>query len=160
MTRNEALARVDELKGYLGDEDALLHYKNEINTLSLAVLGKPIKRCNCRNRIGDALIEIYRKLKSNEKMSIEITTKMRRGFLIHWKNQMYSCFNITDEVAREYLEKYPQNAHYFEVLPPKAEDKAEDVVISAENAAHAQENTEVTNNTPKRRKSRRTAKNA
>lgn len=159
MTRQQALDRVNELKGHL-DSDALFDFKDEIDALSLAVLGHKVKRCNCRNRYADALIAIYKKLKSNEPMKSEITTRMRRGFLIHWKNQMYSCHNITDEVAREYLEKYPQNAHYFEVLPPKAEDKAEDAVISAENAADAQENTEVTNNTPKRRKSRKTAKNA
>lgn len=163
MTRQEALDRVNELKGYLGDEDALLRFQGEINALSLAVLGKAVKKCNCRNRLGDALIEIYRKLKSNEKMRIEITTKMRRGFLIHWDGKVYSCFNITDEVAREYLAKFPQNKHYFEVLPPKAEDKAEDkaenAVNSAENAPQSQENAEVIVDTPKKKKARKTAKN-
>jgi hypothetical protein len=158
MTRTEALDRVNELKGHL-DSDALFDFKDEIDALSLAVLGHKVKRCNCRNRYTDALITIYKKLKNNEPMKSEITTRMRRGFLITWKGKHYTCHNITDEVAREYLAEFPQNAKMFDVLPP-AVDEPQEAAIPAENAADAQENTEVTNNTPKRRKSRKTAKNA
>jgi hypothetical protein len=62
-------------------------------------------------------------------------------------------------VAREYLAEFPQNAKMFEVLPPAVEEPQE-AAIPAENAADAQENTETINNTPKRKKSRKTAKNA
>lgn len=94
-------------------------------------------------------------------MAIEITTRMRRGILIHWQGKHYTSLNITDEVARDYLAKFPQNKHYFEVLPPaKTEDKTKDVVISTENAPQSQENAEVIVDKPKRRKSRKTAKNA
>ena len=158
MTRTEALDRVNELKGHL-DSDALFDFKDEIDALSLAVLGHKVKRCNCRNRYTDALITIYKKLKNNEPMKSEITTRMRRGFLITWKGKHYTCHNITDEVAREYLAEFPQNAKMFEVLPP-AVDEPQEAAIPAENAADAQENTETINNTPKRKKSRKTAKNA
>ena len=159
MTRTEALDRVNELKGHLDNDDALFDYKDEIDALSLAVLGHKVKRCNCRNRYTDALITIYKKLKNNEPMKSEITTRMRRGFLITWKGKHYTCHNITDEVAREYLAEFPQNAKMFEVLPPAVEEPQE-AAIPAENAADAQENTVTTNNTPKRKKSRKTAKNA
>jgi hypothetical protein len=159
MTRTEALDRVNELKGHLDNDDALFDYKDEIDALSLAVLGHKVKRCNCRNRYTDALITIYKKLKNNEPMKSEITTRMRRGFLITWKGKHYTCHNITDEVAREYLAEFPQNAKMFEVLPPAVEEPQE-AAIPAENAADAQENTETINNTPKRKKSRKTAKNA
>ena len=159
MTRQQALDRVNTLKGHL-DSDALFNYKDEIDALSLAVLGHKVKRCNCRNRYADALIAIYKKLKSNEPMKSEITTRMRRGFLITWKGKHYTCHNITDEVAREYLAEFPQNAKMFDVLPPVVEEPQEDAVISAENAPQAQENTETKTNTHKRRKSRKTAKNA
>lgn len=158
MTRTEALDRVNELKGHL-DSDALFDFKDEIDALSLAVLGHKVKRCNCRDRYKDALITIYKKLKSNEPMKSEITTRMRRGFLVTWKGKHYTCHNITDEVAREYLAEFPQNAKMFEVLPPEVEEPQE-TAIPAENAADAQENTETINNTPKRKKSRKTAKNA
>lgn len=159
MTRQQALDRVNELKGHL-DSDALFDFKDEIDALSLAVLGYKVKRCNCRDRYADALITIYKKLKNNEPMKSEITTRMRRGFLITWKGKHYTCHNITDEVAREYLAEFPQNAKMFEVLPPAVEEPQEEAAIPAENAADAQENSETINNTPKRKKSRKTAKNA
>lgn len=160
MTRTEALDRVNELKGHLENDDALFDYKDEIDALSLAVLGHKVKRCNCRNRYADALIAIYKKLKNNEPMKSEITTRMRRGFLITWQGKHYTCHNITDEVAREYLAEFPQNAKMFEVLPPVVEEPQEEAAIPAENAPQSQENTETINNTPKRKKSRKTAKNA
>lgn len=160
MTRTEALDRVNELKGHLENDDALFDFKDEIDALSLAVLGHKVKRCNCRDRYKDALITIYKKLKNNEPMKSEITTRMRRGFLITWKGKHYTCHNITDEVAREYLAEFPQNEKIFDVLPPAVDEPQEEAAIPAENAADAQENTETINNTPKRKKSRKTAKNA
>lgn len=159
MTRTEALDRVNELKGHL-DSDALFDFRDDINALSLAVLGHKVKRCNCRNRYADALITIYKKLKNNEPMKSEITTRMRRGFLIRWKGKHYTCHNITDEVAREYLAEFPQSAKMFEVLPPAVDEPQEKAAISADNSADAQETDETITNTPKRRKSRKTAKNA
>lgn len=163
MTREQALDRVNDLKGYLTDVDALSNFKEQINELSLEVLGYGVRDCNCRNRYGDTLIKIYNHLKKELPMANEISCRLKRGVLIHFHGDMYTILNLTDDVARAYLAEFPQNAHFFdklpEELPTKDAEKAEDVVISAENAPQSQENAEVIVDTPKKKKSRKTAKN-
>lgn len=121
MTRDEALRRVDELKGQLGHPIALLTYAEEIERLSMAVLGHGVRRCNCRDRFADALIEIYNYLKTHEEMRSEIKCRLRRGLLLRHDGEFYTSMTITDEVARAYLAEHPENASWFEVLPSPVE---------------------------------------
>lgn len=50
--------------------------------------------------------------------------KLKRGVVIQpvGTNQAYTRDNLTDEVAREYLDKYPHKANLFDVIP---EEQAE-----------------------------------
>ena len=159
MTHAEALSRANELKGHLGNADALSNYKDEINALSVAVLGKAVRQCNCKDRYADALIEIITYLNKHDKLMSNYKSRLKRGILIHYGGEMYTCLNMTDEVAVAYLSEYPNNAHYFEVLPDmtekKEESNAEEV---AEPAAESAEDAEVDNVAPTAKKTRKTAK--
>lgn len=139
MTRDEALQRLDELKGQLGHPIALLTYAEEIERLSMAVLGHGVRRCNCRDRYADALIEIYNYLKTHEEMRSEIKCRLRRGLLLRHDGEFYTSMTITDEVARAYLAEHPENASWFEVLPSPAdeptEEQAEEPTEAANDAA-------------------------
>ena len=159
MTHAEALSRANELKGHLGNADALSNYKDEINALSVAVLGKAVRKCNCKDRYADALIEIITYLNKHDKLMSNYKSRLKRGILIHHKGEMYTCLNMTDEVAVAYLSEYPNNAHYFEVLPDmtekEEENNAEEV---AEPAAESAEPAVVDNAAPTEKKARKTAK--
>lgn len=159
MTHAEALQRANVLKGHLNNADALSDYKDEINALSVAVLGKAVRKCNCKDRYADALIEVITYLNKHDKIMSEYKAKLKRGILIHYGGEMYTCLNITDDVAVAYLTDFPQNAHFFEVLPDmdekKEEKNAEEV---AEPAAESAEDAEVDNVAPTAKKTRKTAK--
>lgn len=158
MTHGEALQRANVLKGHLNNADALSAYKDEINALSVAVLGKAVRQCNCKDRYADALIEIITYLNKNTKLMSEYKAKLKRGILIHYNGEMYTCLNITDEVAKAYLKQYPQNAHYFATLPDMTENETDDVKESAEPAAEAHETAVVDNDAPAEKKTRKAAK--
>ena len=166
MTHAEALQRANVLKGHLNNADVLSDYKDEINALSVAVLGKAVRKCNCKDRYADALIEVITYLNKHDKIMSEYKAKLKRGILIHYDGEMYTCLNITDDVAVAYLTDFPQNAHYFEVLPDmtekkeenNAEEVAEPAAESAEDAAESAEDAEVDNVAPTAKKARKTAK--
>lgn len=125
MTRDEALQRVDDLKGFLPNEEALFEFKGEIEELYSIVIGEELAPCNCRNRLCDALITIYSYLKNHDKMRTEIKSRLKRGVLIHYNGEMYTNANLTDEVAIAYVRDFPQNEKFFEAVAeaPAEEEK-------------------------------------
>lgn len=90
-------------------------------------LGKSLPRCNCHNKYHDAVIElsIYAKKRQNMQDPKYI---MRRGVVIHFKDEVYSRANITDDIARAYLAAFPAAAKKFESIPevePEVETEVE-----------------------------------
>ena len=148
MTRETALHRVAELLGLSDNGAALIAYQDEISALSVAVLGKSVRRCNCKDRYQDALIEIYRHLKNNNKMKSEIKARLRRGIVLTINGKHYTSLNITDEVARAYLKEYPHQKKWFEVLPP-AEEKPEVDMVTEANEEKYETAAEAVKNEPK-----------
>ena len=75
----------------------------------------------------DALIEIYHTLKRNRKMAEKCNYRLRAGYLINSPTfrggAIYSNDNLTDEVAEEFLNAFPERVDMFQQLP-KAEEKA------------------------------------
>lgn len=53
--------------------------------------------------------------------------KLKRGVVIQLPDttDVYTHVNITDEVAKAYLAKFPQKATLFEVTPEESEDEAD-----------------------------------
>lgn len=106
---------------YAGKDDAAfsLEDKQEIERIYEETFGRPIRVCTCKNRVADALIELFQKVKS---MASRYTLK--RGALICIGTDYYSSVNLTDEVAEKYLAMHPEDVVKFERVPaPKAPAK-------------------------------------
>lgn len=123
MTDKEALAELNDLRG-LADTGSLADSKERVEKLYFAVLGKHLRRCRCRNILQDALLEIYTKLRKNDKKTMDpnkAKARLVNGVVLFWKGNHYTNANITDEVAREFLGTYPQRKDWFAVNPEPQE---------------------------------------
>ena len=133
MTLSEAQKHLSELMGNgLPSADSALSVaqKEVIASMYLEFTGKAIRKCNCRNKYTDALLEInylLRQMKSNNVMDNRYILK--RGVVFHHKGQTYSRLNLTDDVAKAFLHDYPDAKWMFEVIP---EDKS--VVVGQSSA--------------------------
>lgn len=134
MTYSEAEAELTILRGLAEGGGDLALVNERIARLYSAVCHKTIRRCNCNNKYRDALYEIYYTLKSYENNMEEFNTTARlvNGVVLFVDGKHYSNSNLTDEVARTFLARFPQRKNWFSVLPAEApekqgEPKAEDV---------------------------------
>lgn len=94
----------------------------------LAVMGRPLGPSNCSQRHYDAVFEIERRLrdmKANPEMKIT-TAVLKNGVVIRdfATGGAYTNANLTDEVAIEYLKRFPSQANLFAVLPKVQAKKA------------------------------------
>ena len=141
MTVEQAQSLCDELRGRFDSPFSTLD-KQTIERLYSEVLGKRFKPTTCQQCYHDGLIEIYLYLKQNNKMADKKNYILRAGAIIHCpdfhKGKAFNNNNITDEIAAEYLEKYPNKAVLFAQIPSKP--------------------VEVVNTTPKKRKPRKSKK--
>ena len=129
MTREEAINLFNELSGVVGQTPIPEAVKQDVRRLYRYVTGEPLKQCNCPDLYSDAIIVIRLKLKtmSEKKQSY----KLKRGVVIQpaGTNQAYTRDNLTDEVAREYLKKFPNKANLFDAIPeeqPEVEEQPEE----------------------------------
>lgn len=127
MDAREAIEAVVRLKECLKKGTFSAEQKNEITLLYREVLGKEIKVCNCKDRYSDALIEVYLYLKRNDTMKTACRYRLKSGVVIQvfGKSGVYTNDNLTDEVAVDYLKKYPKAVDLFEYVPhtPKVSPK-------------------------------------
>lgn len=80
----------------------------DVEALYFRVFGEPLKPCNCKDRIGDALILIINHLKHNNPIMSERNYILKRGVVVHWEGETYTRVNITDEVASAWAERFPE----------------------------------------------------
>ena len=127
MTLLEAQAELKELRGLAQSGVDLAQYRERISALYRAVCNKTIRKCNCRDKYRDALLEIYSILKmyKNDKdmEKTKATAKLVKGVIIFIDGAHYTNNNLTDEVAREFLARFPQRKDWFEVLPSATTEK-------------------------------------
>lgn len=92
------------------------HY---IEKLYASLLSKKVRRSGCGDCYRDAYIEIYSYLKREGKMIKKSNYVLKSGIIVHpaGTNKFYANAKIPDEVAEEYLGKYPQNIIEFAVYP-------------------------------------------
>lgn len=99
-----------------------------------SLLGKDIPNCSCRNRFTDALIEICAIFKIKLNMS-KCKYQLFAGVIIWLGTECYSNHNLTDEVAEEYLRRFPQaREKEFQAWPeeePKSNKEPEAVIEEA-----------------------------
>lgn len=139
MTYSEALAELNELRGLAKNGGDLANYKERVAKLYLAVCRKNLRKCNCKNVLQDALIEIYSHLKKNNTLMEHYTSQARlvNGVVLQHNGNHYTNANLTDEVARQFLAKFPQRKNWFSVLPSATSEKAvvAEVAETTENGA-------------------------
>lgn len=127
MTIVEAIAKYSELSGVVGRAPIPDAYKDEIRKLYKYFTGDKLRRCNCPDVYSDAMIIIGLKLRNMT--NIESKYKLKRGVVIQMpgSTDVYTRDNLTDDVAREYLDKYPNKSNLFETIPvEQTEEQAEE----------------------------------
>lgn len=72
------------------------------------LLGKEIPNCSCRHRYSDALEEICLKFKIKITSTMKCKYQLKAGVIIWIGTDCYSNHNLTDEIAEQYLAKFPE----------------------------------------------------
>ena len=125
MTYKEAVAIVEDLRSRF-DSPFGASDKATIEKLYIMVARKQFVPTTCQQCYHDALIEIYLTLKKLKAMPEQCNYRMKAGFIISCPDfhcgKIFTNENLTDEVAAEYLGKFPEMQDYFQKVP---EEKAE-----------------------------------
>ena len=120
MTYQEALDRVQELRGH-GNAPFSVEQKRLIAQMYPEILGKPFRRTACQRCYHDAVIEMAVKLRKEQKMREKCDYHMRAGFIIRCgdfdNGEIYTNANLTNDVARRYLERFPAKRVMFDRIP-------------------------------------------
>ena len=120
MTYKEALDRVEELRGH-GNAPFSIEQKREIARMYPEITGKPFRKTACQRCYHDAVIEMAVKLRKEQKMREKCDYHMRAGFIIRCGDfdggEIYTNANLTNDVARRYLECFPQKRVMFDRIP-------------------------------------------
>lgn len=87
-----------------------------------SLLGKDIPNCSCRHRYSDALEEICLTLKIKNTMNCKY--QLLAGVIIWLGTDCYNNHNLTDEVAEEYLKRFPEaREKEFQKWPEENKEK-------------------------------------
>ena len=120
MTYEEALDRVEELRGH-GNAPFSIEQKRLIAQMYPEILGKPFRRTACQRCYHDAVIEMAVKLRKEQKMREKCDYHMRAGFIIRCgdfdNGEIYTNANLTNDVAKRYLERFPNKRAMFDRIP-------------------------------------------
>ena len=157
MTEQEAQAELMILRGLAEGGGDLALVRERIDRLYWAVCRKHLRTCRCKNVEKDALLEIYAKLKYHQKTNTTMAqARLVNGVVLQWKGNHYTNANITDKVARDFLEAFPQRKDWFAELPSAA--TAKQVVAEVANEPSAEVSAENEPTTPKKKKNARKRK--
>lgn len=120
MTYQDAVLQVQGLRERF-DSPFSSSDKDMIAELYWQVLHKEFHPTTCQQCYHDALIEVYLYLKNEKTMKKKCDYRLRAGFIIacpEFRNgKIFTNENLTNEVAKEYLAKYPLQEKYFSVIP-------------------------------------------
>lgn len=150
MTEQEAQAELMILRGLASSGHDLALVRERIDRLYWAVCRKHLRKCRCKNVEKDALLEIYAKLKYHHKTNKTMAqAKLVNGVVLKWQGNHYTNANLTDEVAREFLDAFPVRKDWFAVLPSASEKQ---VVAEVAEMPSAEVKPEKVTATPKKKK--------
>ena len=120
MTYEEALTIVEELRGRINAPFSL-EDKQTIARLYPEITGKTFRKTACKRCYQDAVIEMAVKLRKEQKMREKCDYHMRAGFIIRCGDfdggEIYTNANLTNDVAKRYLERFPQKRVMFDRIP-------------------------------------------
>lgn len=137
MTEQEAQAELMILRGLASSGNDLALVSERIDRLYFAVCGKHLRKCRCKDKYRDALLEIYAKMMYHKKTNTKMAnTKARlvNGVVLQWKGNHYTNANLTDKVAKEFLETFPKRSDWFAELPEPQESVVDTPEIAQETA--------------------------
>lgn len=124
MTYEEAVREAEALKANF-DRAFNAQEKDMVALLYKEVLGRDFTPTSCQQCYHDALIEVYVHLKKEKTMAKKCNYRLRAGFIIScpdFRNgKIYTNDNLTDAVAKEYLQKYPKMEKMFQRTPDAEE---------------------------------------
>lgn len=122
----------------VGDSAFTEEQRQFIAEVYKSLLGKTIPNCSCRHRYSDALEEICITLKIKHTMR---KYQLKAGMVIWVGTDCYSNVNLTDEIAKAYLEKFPQaREKEFQAWPNENEEKnAEKLQAAKETLKNSEE---------------------
>ena len=93
--------------------------KRIVEELYREVLWKEVRKCNCKDRHKDALIEVFYYLKRNKKMKEKSKYVLKPGAVlqIFGDPRTFTNNNLTEEIAVEKLNAHPNDRSLFAVIP-------------------------------------------
>ena len=157
MNEQEAQAELMILRGLASSGNDLALVRERIDRLYWAVCRKHLRTCKCKNVEKDALLEIYAKLMYHKKTNKTMAqAKLVNGVVLKWQGNHYTNANLTDEVAREFLDAFPVRKDWFAVLPSASTEKQ--VVAEVAEMPSAEVSPESEPTTPKKKKTARKRK--
>jgi len=120
MTYSEAKEAVEKLQGKM-DASFSNADKKKIEELYFEVLRKTFVHTSCQQCYHDAVIEMLVYMRKYRKLKTKCNYRMRAGFIIScpdfYAGKIFTNDNLTDKVAKEYLEKYPKQESMFSEIP-------------------------------------------
>lgn len=126
-TLEEIKGRFDLRSGLSSIDKSFIESKYE------RITGKTFSATHCGQCYQDAFIEMYTTYKKKGIRKMGLLT-LKRGVVVHYKNEVYTRVNITDEIAAEMLKDNPMRAGFFEELPENWEELIkEDISEKREN---------------------------
>lgn len=129
MTYSDALSVLEEAQGCLSHDGSLVSYEGVIRQLYFQVFRRTLRQCNCKDILTDALIELKVYFKHHQTIPAMAKYQLKNGALIFVKGQHYTNANLTDEVAKAYLNEFPQRASLFAVIPSEPEPEPAPEVV-------------------------------
>lgn len=122
MEIDDIRRELQTLQGHSQQGD-LASYRADVERLYNIVTGQTLRKCNCKDILEDALIEINYKLKKRTEMA---KARLLNGVVLWFNRKPYTNANLTDKVARDFLAQFPMRTDWFDILPPAEEEKKED----------------------------------
>lgn len=133
MTFEEARIHVSELIGHRSlSSDSVFSIEQQklIALLYQEFTGKVIRKCNCKNKYTDALIELNYLLTQTKNDNTMKKYILKRGVIFHHEGKTYARQNLTDDVAQAFLKECPGAKWMFENIPeePASIEEKEETV--------------------------------
>lgn len=133
MDYQEAMNQLTRLRSLLtaGGDDSVFSPEDiaVIEAIHIAETGEKVRECGCRDRYADAVMVLYRKLKTRKTMASDQKYMLRPGVIIWVGTDAYSRHNLTDDIAAAYLKKFPEARGKFERVPSTHRSRAAKALI-------------------------------
>lgn len=117
-TYDDAMARLGEMRsryksGFSTSDRALLE---ELHAL---LFHKVITVTGCADCYRDAYLLVYNRLRRDKAMPTPTSYRLRTGIVLHtFGSPDYYTHDVADNVAEDYLRRFPENIADFERFPP------------------------------------------